>query len=477
MSTMSEHLGQDAAAPTPSTEGLTWQAAEESRYNAPPGPYTPDNLPNPLAVLMTRRPHMSEPEVHTHGHPQLHQNQASETNINSDSDLGSAWNPIVLDSDPDSDTPTPPADTAPEYTVPRWQPDSEVTHCPICGALFTMLYRKHHCRKCGRVVCDRCSPHRIIIPSQFVVRPYDHAHHSQQRFLYGNEGSIVDFASLGGGERVRLCNPCVPDPNMTPPQPPPVSGPHPRARPSRTQSNSLGHPSNESGAVFQWLSAQELTRMRSATTNAGQPLYYLPPNPSMYRDQLWAGADRHRLFTGSPRRRSVTAGRPPDQRGSHTRSHSTETIFPDFERPLPRAPAREIPEEDICPVCHLELPSRALANFELLRETHINNCISSRITPGAGRATTTTTTGAVGSGSHGTPPPRTTRRTRMIPYVSTEKDCDGTQECIICLETFVVGEKMARLECFCRFHQRCIDSWFVNHPGRCPVHQHDSYGY
>jgi hypothetical protein len=34
----------------------------------------------------------------------------------------------------------------PEFAVPRWQPDSEVTHCPICRIKFSIFVRKHHCR-------------------------------------------------------------------------------------------------------------------------------------------------------------------------------------------------------------------------------------------------------------------------------------------------------------------------------------------
>lgn len=34
----------------------------------------------------------------------------------------------------------------PEYSVPRWQPDAEVTYCPICNAQFSIFIRKHHCR-------------------------------------------------------------------------------------------------------------------------------------------------------------------------------------------------------------------------------------------------------------------------------------------------------------------------------------------
>jgi hypothetical protein len=32
---------------------------------------------------------------------------------------------------------------------------------PGCERLFSMLYRRHHCRKCGRVVCSACSKKRI----------------------------------------------------------------------------------------------------------------------------------------------------------------------------------------------------------------------------------------------------------------------------------------------------------------------------
>lgn len=47
----------------------------------------------------------------------------------------------------------------------------------------------------------------------------------------------------------------------------------------------------------------------------------------------------------------------------------------------------------------------------------------------------------------------------MFPYVATEKDCvdeDGNDaECIICFEEFEAGDKMARLVCWCKFHEVC----------------------
>ncbi|EFQ26515.1 uncharacterized protein GLRG_01659 [Colletotrichum graminicola M1.001] len=139
-------------------------------------------------------------------------------------------------------------------------------------------------------------------------------------------------------------------------------------------------------------------------------------------------------------------------------------------RALPPPPP-QIAEEDECPVCHRELPSRSLPNFEAVRETHINTCITAHSTYSG------TPTGEAPQNTVGTPPPLAVRRTGMFPYLATEKDCVDSAECTICLEEFEVGVPMARLECLCRFHRSCISAWFVNHPGRCPVHQHDSFGY
>lgn len=201
----------------------------------------------------------------------------------------------------------PPAYMTTEYIPPPWQPDSEVSACPICHHEFSFWYRKHHCRKCGRVVCANCSPHRITIPRQYIVRPptreadsprlttpgltgaangnvatvrkrgsldfltsiFDNqeipstsqrggasssaaglqgqnepsserptpsndsvfsyfsfnqrpANQSSALFAAGTSTSVNNPA-LGGGEEVRLCNPCVPDPNLEPPTVPSVN--------------------------------------------------------------------------------------------------------------------------------------------------------------------------------------------------------------------------------------------------------------
>ena len=51
-------------------------------------------------------------------------------------------------------------------TAPVWVPDNAHKCCMIkrCSRKFNMLRRKHHCRSCGKVVCDACSQNRRILP-------------------------------------------------------------------------------------------------------------------------------------------------------------------------------------------------------------------------------------------------------------------------------------------------------------------------
>ena len=44
-------------------------------------------------------------------------------------------------------------------------PDHKHKHCMQCGKEFSMFHRKHHCRKCGNLVCDDCSKQKWYIES------------------------------------------------------------------------------------------------------------------------------------------------------------------------------------------------------------------------------------------------------------------------------------------------------------------------
>lgn len=48
-----------------------------------------------------------------------------------------------------------------DYVAPMWENDQNQAQCPLCSRRFTFLWRRHHCRYCGTVVCDSCSKHRF----------------------------------------------------------------------------------------------------------------------------------------------------------------------------------------------------------------------------------------------------------------------------------------------------------------------------
>ncbi|XP_050391761.1 zinc finger FYVE domain-containing protein 26 isoform X1 [Patella vulgata] len=46
----------------------------------------------------------------------------------------------------------------------RWVSDDEVSICVLCGSKFNQIRRKHHCRHCGRVLCNKCCKDKIALP-------------------------------------------------------------------------------------------------------------------------------------------------------------------------------------------------------------------------------------------------------------------------------------------------------------------------
>lgn len=45
-----------------------------------------------------------------------------------------------------------------------WIPDENVTNCAVCNVEFCPKISKHHCRDCGKVVCDKCSTGKRTVP-------------------------------------------------------------------------------------------------------------------------------------------------------------------------------------------------------------------------------------------------------------------------------------------------------------------------
>lgn len=77
----------------------------------------------------------------------------------------------------------------------HWIKDIEATHCMCCKkSVFTMLTRRHHCRRCGRVVCHSCSTKRLTIPKLYeniLVRVCDDCARQTEESQTANAENIV----------------------------------------------------------------------------------------------------------------------------------------------------------------------------------------------------------------------------------------------------------------------------------------------
>ncbi|XP_022299385.2 uncharacterized protein LOC111108108 isoform X1 [Crassostrea virginica] len=96
--------------------------------------------------------------------------------------------------------------------APIWIPDTRVTMCMICTSEFSVTWRRHHCRACGRVVCSNCSDNRA--PLEYLrnksMRVCDECfqklqtaleekekHHSlDDKFTQGQDGSFLSLGNL-----------------------------------------------------------------------------------------------------------------------------------------------------------------------------------------------------------------------------------------------------------------------------------------
>ncbi|KAK7283425.1 hypothetical protein RIF29_12933 [Crotalaria pallida] len=53
----------------------------------------------------------------------------------------------------------------------HWVPDEAVSKCTACGTDFGAFIRKHHCRNCGDIFCDKCTHGRIALTADENAQP------------------------------------------------------------------------------------------------------------------------------------------------------------------------------------------------------------------------------------------------------------------------------------------------------------------
>ncbi|KAJ6731095.1 PROTEIN FREE1 [Salix viminalis] len=53
----------------------------------------------------------------------------------------------------------------------HWVPDEAVSKCTSCGTDFGAFVRRHHCRNCGDIFCDKCTHGRIALTADENAQP------------------------------------------------------------------------------------------------------------------------------------------------------------------------------------------------------------------------------------------------------------------------------------------------------------------
>ncbi|KAG5857870.1 hypothetical protein ANANG_G00023980 [Anguilla anguilla] len=82
-----------------------------------------------------------------------------------------------------------------------WIPDHQQPVCMVClRERFTMFNRRHHCRRCGRLVCNACSEHRMAVEgcAEEAARVCDQCY----SFFHLDAEGDVDQAEVAGSPAV-----------------------------------------------------------------------------------------------------------------------------------------------------------------------------------------------------------------------------------------------------------------------------------
>lgn len=343
----------------------------------------------------------------------------------------------------------------------RWQKDEEVTKCDNCHALFTFFKRRHHCRCCGNIFCQDCT-------SNFVR--YDK---HRVRVIKRPEFAIDEFAPY------RTCDSCYD--NLL------HLGLIIRV-PSSSSSSSRGNNNPDDEISQDTLDDSSLSINNDTDALNSSNISGFPIN---MEDTTSENDTSNKRTINTTQICTNNANN-----GSRTETSDTNTINSGQDQQ-----EGESDDNNTCPICNVDFKKISPEHDNNIIEQHVEECIrraeriqqhhNSLSSNGSGNDIADCNNNGTTHNDDSTCP---TARNRMlvykIPYPKNKKgqllinNNNDYEECPICLEQMLPGQKVGRLECLCIFHYHCIKSWFVkksqqvaaiegiNKIGRnfCPLH-------
>ncbi|CAK7334201.1 unnamed protein product [Dovyalis caffra] len=97
----------------------------------------------------------------------------------------------------------------------HWVPDEAVSKCMACSNDFSAFARKHHCRNCGNIFCDKCTQGRIALTTDEEAQPVRVCDQCMaevtQRLSNAREPSEKIVGTQNDGDLAKKLQPCSVD--------------------------------------------------------------------------------------------------------------------------------------------------------------------------------------------------------------------------------------------------------------------------
>jgi hypothetical protein len=101
-------------------------------------------------------------------------------------------------------------------TTAHWKPDESAHACYICNQGFTFFFRRHHCRRCGNLVCDNHIKHTVPLDQNARYHPNGTASKAckscwdgwkiVRRLHHSRAGSIAESSNSSQGTAMPIPN-------------------------------------------------------------------------------------------------------------------------------------------------------------------------------------------------------------------------------------------------------------------------------
>ncbi|CAI5756254.1 unnamed protein product [Candida verbasci] len=304
------------------------------------------------------------------------------------------------------------------HDLPVWQNDSEVSQCNLCNSHFSLINRRHHCRKCGKIICGNCSNNYI---SYLLNTPII----NQFNFYQPNKSKIQTY---------KTCDECTIEINMI-----------------KQVINNETTTTTTSQITIQPQSQQKSSNVIVFTHNLNNSSNTSITNTSDINLCPVCSNDLLKLYIKEHKKNKDVVSNEEFENFKEIHINQCLTQYDFNTLHSNRFSPDSNPKNKMLVYNIPPIPKPTYENIdEINAKNNDTKEAKTKIIPN-------------NEGKE--------LEEEEEEEEEEEDDDDESNECVICLEDLKPGDKVGRLECLCVFHYKCIKDWFNKKGyGECPVH-------